>query len=289
NVSVRPAGSTVLGTKIEIKNLNSFRAVERALGFEIERQTDALSSGGALIQETRLWDEQREETRSMRSKESAHDYRYFPDPDLLPLAIAEDRIAQLRATLPELPAARKARFMRAYGLSSYDAELLTARKDIADYFETAVKVHTHPKALSNWIVGDLFRALKERKLDEQLYIAQWPVPSAHLAQLVQMIDDGQISGKIAKTVFDAMLDSNKAPREIVVEQCLEQVSDMASIEAVIDQVLAVNPQQIAQYQAGNEKVFGYFVGQIMKATQGKANPQKVNEVLRQKLIAPTRQ
>jgi aspartyl-tRNA(Asn)/glutamyl-tRNA(Gln) amidotransferase subunit B len=152
-----------------------------------------------------------------------------------------------------------------------------------------VKVHTHPKALSNWIVGDLFRALKERKLDEQLYIAQWPVPSAHLAQLVQMIDDGQISGKIAKTVFDAMLDSNKAPREIVVEQCLEQVSDMASIEAVIDQVLAVNPQQIAQYQAGNEKVFGYFVGQIMKATQGKANPQKVNEVLRQKLIAPTRQ
>ena len=289
NVSVRPAGSAVLGTKIEIKNLNSFRAVERALEFEIERQTDALSSGEALIQETRLWDEHREETRSMRSKESAHDYRYFPDPDLLPLAIGEDRVAQLRATLPELPAARKTRFMRAYGLSSYDAELLTARKDIADYFEAAVKVHTNPKALSNWIVGDLFRALKERKLDEQLYIAQWPVPSAHLAHLVQMIDAGQISGKIAKTVFDAMLDSNKPPREIVVEQSLEQVSDMASIEAATDQVLAASPKQMAQYQAGNEKVFGYFVGQIMKATQGKANPQKVNEVLQQKLKRPGHQ
>jgi aspartyl-tRNA(Asn)/glutamyl-tRNA(Gln) amidotransferase subunit B len=289
NVSVRSKGSEVLGTKIEIKNLNSFRAVERAIEFEVERQSNALSSGNALIQETRLWDEHREETRSMRSKESAHDYRYFPDPDLLPLAIDDDWIAELRAALPELPAARKTRLMSAHGLSSYDAELLTGRKDVADYFETAVNVHTNPKALSNWIVGDLFRVLKERKLEEQLYISQWPVAAAHLAQLVQLIDDGQISGRIAKTVFDAMLDTNKTPQQIVADQGLEQVSDNASIEAAIDQALAASPKQIAQYQAGNEKVFGYFVGQIMKATQGKANPQKVNEILREKLKTAARQ
>ena len=289
NVSLRLASSENLGTKIEIKNLNSFRAVEKALEFEIERQTDALSSGAALIQETRLWDEHRGETRSMRSKESAHDYRYFPDPDLPPLAIAEDWIAKVRAALPELPAARKARLMSQHGLLSYDAELLTARKDVADYFEEAVTHQAHPKALSNWIVGDLFRVLKERKLDEQLYISKWPLAAAHLARLVQMIDDGQISGKIAKTVFEAMLDSNKPPQQIVVEQGLEQVSDTASIEAAIEAVLVANPKQVAQYQTGNEKVFGYFVGQIMKATQGKANPQKVNEMLRDKLKAGARQ
>jgi len=283
NVSVRPEGTETLGTKIEIKNLNSFRAVESALEFEIARQIETLSDGGKLVQETRLWDEHREETRSMRSKESAHDYRYFPDPDLLPLVIDDAWIAQIRAALPELPNARKARFVNEYGLSAYDAELLTGRKDVADYFEEAVKDHANPKALSNWIVGDLFRVLKERKLDEQLYLACWPLAASNLAQMVQMIDQGKISGKIAKTVFEAMLDSNKGPQQIVSEKGLEQLSDLGSIEAAIDQVLAANPKQIAQYQSGNDKVFGFFVGQIMKATQGKANPQKVNEILREKL------
>jgi aspartyl-tRNA(Asn)/glutamyl-tRNA(Gln) amidotransferase subunit B len=285
NVSLRPQGSDTLGTKIEIKNVNSFRAVERALAFEIERQSDTLSSGGTLAQETRLWDEQREETRSMRSKESAHDYRYFPDPDLRPVTITENWIAEIAAALPELPAARKARFITEYKLPVYDAELLTSRKDIADYFEDAVKIHDNPKALSNWIAGDLFRELKERRLDEQLYIASWPVHAERLAELVKLIDKGRISGKIAKTVFDALLESDQTPEQIVSEKGLEQVSDMASINAAIDQVLAANMKQVEQFRSGNEKVFGFLVGQIMKATQGKANPQKVNELLREKLKA----
>jgi aspartyl-tRNA(Asn)/glutamyl-tRNA(Gln) amidotransferase subunit B len=283
NISVRPQGSERLGTKVEIKNLNSFRAVDHALGFEIERQIETLSRGGKVVQETRLWDEQREETRSMRSKESAHDYRYFPDPDLLPLTVDDNWIAEIIATLPELAAARKQRYMSDYGLPAYDAELLTSRKDVADYFEDAVKIHANPKALSNWIVGDLFRELKERRLDEQLYITKWPVEPERLAQMVQLIDRGKISGKIAKTVFEAMLDSDQLPQQIVNEKGLEQVSDLSSIETAIDQVLAANVKQVEQYRSGNEKVFGFIVGQIMKATHGKANPQKVNEVLRAKL------
>ena len=283
NVSVRPEGSEALGTKIEIKNLNSFKAIKNAIDFEIERQVDALSEGGKLFQETRLWDENREETRSMRSKESAHDYRYFPDPDLLPLVIDEEWIAEVRATLPELPSTRKQRFTTEYALSPYDAELLTSRKDIADYFEVAVKIQANPKALSNWIVGDLFRVLKERKLDDQLYITTWPIRAEYLAELVQLIDTGNINGKIAKTVFKASLDSDKSPRQIVSERGLEQVSDEGSIEIAIEQILAANSKQVEQFQSGNEKVFGFLVGQIMKATQGKANPQKVNEILREKL------
>lgn len=283
NVSVRPQGSKTLGTKIEIKNLNSFRAVESALEYEIERQIETLSSGGQLVQETRLWDEHREETRAMRSKESAHDYRYFPDPDLLPLEIDEHWIAEIRAALPELPASRRARFTAEYALTAYDAELLTSRKDVADYFEAAVRIHANPKALSNWIVGDLFRELKARRLDEQLSITSWPVTAERLAQLVQMIDQGKISGRIAKSVFEAMLDSDQSPGHIVSEKGLEQVSDISSIEASIDKVLAENPKQVAQFRSGNEKVFGFLIGQIMKATQGKANPQKVNEILRDKL------
>ena len=283
NISVRPVGSDILGTKIEIKNLNSFKAVEKAIEFEIERQTNTLAEGGNLIQETRLWDENREETRPMRSKESAHDYRYFPDPDLLPLIIDDPWIAEIRAALPELAAARKARFMSEYGLPAYDAELLTNRRDIADYFESAVSTDVNAKALGNWIVGDLFRALKDRKLDEQLCISNWPVAAQHLAEMVLLIDRGKISGRIAKTVFEAMLDSGKSPAEIVRDKGLEQVSDTGSIEVAVDQVIASNSKQVAQYQSGNEKVFGFLVGQIMKATQGKANPQRVNEILRAKL------
>jgi aspartyl-tRNA(Asn)/glutamyl-tRNA(Gln) amidotransferase subunit B len=285
NVSVRPEGSAALGTKIEIKNLNSFKAVEKALLYETRRQSDTLAEGGSLIQETRLWDENREETRSMRSKESAHDYRYFPDPDLPPIIVDDDWIARIRATLPELPNQRRARFMADYHLPGYDAELLTSRKDVANYFEAALAVHPNAKALSHWIVGDLFRVLKERKLDEPFTIQRWPVQPAQLAELIRLIDHGKISGKIAKSVFDTLLDSTRSPQEIVDEKGLEQVSDTASINGAIDEVLASHAKQVADYRGGNEKVFGFLVGQVMKSTRGKANPQIVNEILRQKLAA----
>jgi aspartyl-tRNA(Asn)/glutamyl-tRNA(Gln) amidotransferase subunit B len=283
NISVRLAGASELGTKVEIKNLNSFKAVEKALASEIERQIDTLSEGGGLVQETRLWDADRQVTRSMRSKEFAHDYRYFPDPDLLPLEIDEKWIAEIRAALPELPHARERRFIAEYGLPPYDAELLTSRKDVADYFEAAVKIHSNPKAISNWVMGDLFRVIKEKKLDEALSIAAWPVSAEHLAAMVKMIDEGKISGKIAKGLFTEMLATGASPESIVREKGLEQVSDAGSIESAIDRILAGNSKLVSDYRAGNEKVFGFFVGQVMKATQGKASPQIVNEILRKKL------
>jgi aspartyl-tRNA(Asn)/glutamyl-tRNA(Gln) amidotransferase subunit B len=285
NVSVRPHGSDTLGTKVEIKNLNSFKAVEKAILYEIQRQSDALAEGGKLVQETRLWDDNREVTRSMRSKESAHDYRYFPDPDLLPIVINDDWLARIKASLPEFPDLRRARFMSDYKLPAYDAELLTGRKDIADYFESALAMHENAKALSNWIVGDLFRVLKERKLDEQLTIGAWPIQPAQLAELVKLIDQGKISGKIAKSVFDALLDSPRSPQEIVAEKGLLQITDTRSIEGSIDAVLAAHAKQVADYRGGNEKIFGYLVGQVMKATHGKANPQMVNELLKRRLAA----
>jgi aspartyl-tRNA(Asn)/glutamyl-tRNA(Gln) amidotransferase subunit B len=272
-----------LGTKVEIKNLNSFKALEKALEHEFERQSEALEDGGILIQETRLWDEARAITRAMRSKESAHDYRYFPDPDLPPILIDAGWIEQIRAGLPELPDRRRARFMSEYKLPAYDADLLTARQDIADYFETALALYPNPKVLSNWIVGDLFRILKERRLDEQLVIERWPLKPAQLASLVQLIDGGKISGKIAKSLFEALLDSERSPEQVVEEQGLEQVSDSASIDAAIVEVLAANARQVEDYRRGNQKVFGFFVGQVMKATRGKANPKMVNEILHRKL------
>lgn len=283
NVSVRPQGTSTLGTKVELKNLNSFKAVEKAIEFEICRHTETLSDGGTLIQETRLWDPDREETRSMRTKEFAHDYRYFPDPDLLPVVIDEEWIGKIGASLPELPDARKARFMSQCDIPAYDAELLTSRKDIADYFETALMTHRNPKAIANWITGNLFRFLKELKLDEKLYITDWPVQPDNLAAMVALIDQGKISGKIAKTVFEAMVDSGRSPQEIIAKKGLEQVSDPTSIEKIIDEVLVAYPKQVADYHAGNQKIFGFLVGQIMKASQGKANPQKANEILRRKL------
>ena len=285
NISVRPSGAAALGVKVEIKNLNSFKAVEKALDYEIQRQSRVLAEAGSIMQETRLWDADREVTRAMRSKESAHDYRYFPDPDLLPLVIEESWIEQIRAELPELPDARRERFISDYSLPAYDAELLTSRRDVADYFETAVKIHPSAKALSNWIIGDLFRVIKEQRLDEKLRITDWPVAPQHLAEMVRMIDQGKISGKIAKTVFEAMLERGEAPAKIVADKGLEQVSDAGSIESAIEQVLGAHAKQVAEYRSGNEKVFGFLVGQIMKATQGKANPQTVNEVLRSKLGA----
>jgi aspartyl-tRNA(Asn)/glutamyl-tRNA(Gln) amidotransferase subunit B len=286
NVSVRPQGMETLGTKVEIKNLNSFKAVEKAIQYEIQRQSEVLMEGGKLTQETRLWDENREVTRSMRTKESAHDYRYFPDPDLLPIVIDEEWIAEIKSTLPELPEQRRARFMSEYNLPAYDAELLTNRKDIADYFESCLAIHKNPKALSNWIVGDLFRVLKERKLDEQLTISAWPIQAPQLAELVGLIDGGKISGKIAKVIFDALLDSARSPQAIVAERGLEQVSDTGSIESSIDEVLAAHAKQVSEFRNGNEKIFGYLMGQVMKATRGKANPQLVNDVLKSKLAIP---
>jgi aspartyl-tRNA(Asn)/glutamyl-tRNA(Gln) amidotransferase subunit B len=283
NISVRLPGTKALGTKVEIKNLNSFKGIEKALQYETERQIETLSEGGTLVQETRLWDENHEQTRSMRSKESAYDYRYFPEPDLLPLNLDEKWIQQIRTALPELPDVRRMRFMSQYGLPAYDAELLTSRRDVASYFEAAISTYPNAKGISNWIIGDLFRLIKERKLDEQLRIDDWPVQATHLAQLVQLIDQGTISGKIAKIVFDAVIDTNQSPQTIIKQKGLEQVSDVASIETLIDQVLASYPKQIADYRSGNEKIFGFLVGQVMKLSRGRANPQKVNEILKAKL------
>ncbi len=285
NVSIRPRGSTELGTKVEIKNMNSFRAVERAVEHEIARQTEVLEDGGSLVQETRLWDPDRSETRSMRSKESAHDYRYFPEPDLLPLSVDDAWVERVRAELPELPDERRQRFESELGLSAYDAEVLTMRRDLADYFESAVAVHANAKAVGNWVMGDVLRVVNERKLDAHLVIEAWPVAAEALAELVRLIDDGTISGKIAKQVFTAMVDSGKGAAEIVREEGLEQISDDGPVVAAVEAVLARDADKVAEFRAGKEKMFGYFVGQVMKATQGKANPQRVNEILREKLAS----
>jgi len=285
NVSVRPAGSETLGTRAEIKNMNSFRSVERAIEHEIVRQIELVSSGGTVVQETRLWDADRDLTRSMRSKEFAHDYRYFPDPDLPPLVVDERWTEAVRRNLPELPAARRARFEKELGLPAYDAEVLTARRDVADYYEAALANHRNPKALANWVMESILRIVRERKLDERLRITRWPVAPGDLAELVALIDEATISGKIAKAVFDEMVATGKPPRTIVAERGLVQVTDGAAIGAAIDRVLGANPDKVAEYRAGKEKLFGFFVGQVMKATEGKANPQQVNELLKERLGA----
>jgi aspartyl-tRNA(Asn)/glutamyl-tRNA(Gln) amidotransferase subunit B len=283
NVSIRPRGSTALGTKVEIKNMNSFRAVEKAIDYEIGRQAKVLGDGGSLVQETRLWDPDREMTRPMRTKEFADDYRYFPDPDLPPLVVADAWIAEIRDQLPELPDARCARFVREYGLPAYDADVLTTRKDVADYYEAAVGIHPNPKAISNWVMGDVLRVVKERRLDDALVIRNWPIPPAHIANLVRLIDAGQISGKIAKSVFEDMLESGADPAQVVAAKGLVQMRDDGPILAAIDTVLGANADKVAEYRSGKEKLFGFFVGQVMKETQGQANPQKLNALLKQRL------
>ena len=284
NVSVRPRGATQFGTKVEIKNMNSFRAVERAIDYELKRQADVLNEGGRLLQETRLWDPDREVTRPMRSKEFADDYRYFPDPDLLPLLVSDEWIDAVRRSLPELPDARRLRFVRDYGLPDYDADVLTMRKDVADYFEAAVRSYArNPKAISNWVMGDVLRIIKERKLDNALVIHDWPLPPERLAALVELLDAGEISSKIAKAVFEEMVNTGKTPVQIVAEQGLTQISDETAILTAVDAVIAANAAKVAEYRSGKEKLFGFFVGQAMKATQGKANPQKLNELLKARL------
>ena len=283
NISVRPAGSTTLGSRAEVKNMNSFRAVERALEHEIARQIELVSGGGQVVQETRLWDAEREQTRSMRSKEFAHDYRYFPEPDLPPLVVGEDWVEDVRRRLPELPAPRRARFERDLGLPAYDAEVLTARRDVADYYEAALARHRNPKAISNWVMESVLRIVREQKLDERLRITAWPVAPENLAALVALIDAGTISGKIAKTVFEEMVASGKPPAAIVAARGLVQVTDRAAIDGAVERVLAAHPDKVAAYREGKDKLFGFFVGQVMKATDGKANPKQVNELLQKRL------
>jgi aspartyl-tRNA(Asn)/glutamyl-tRNA(Gln) amidotransferase subunit B len=283
NISIRPTGSDRLGTRAEIKNMNSFRAVERALEHEIARQIEVVSGGGTVVQETRLWDADREVTRSMRSKEFAHDYRYFPEPDLPPLSVSPDWVEEVHRGLPELPADRRARFERDIGLPPYDAEVLTARRDVADYFEAAFARLRNAKALSNWVMESVLRIVREKKLDEQLRISDWPVTPESLAELVELIENATISGKIAKTVFEEMVASGKPPRAIVADRGLVQVTDEGAISAAVDRVLAAHADKVSEYRAGKEKLFGFFVGQVMKATEGKGNPKQVNEILRARL------
>jgi aspartyl-tRNA(Asn)/glutamyl-tRNA(Gln) amidotransferase subunit B len=283
NVSVRAAGSERLGTRAEIKNMNSFRSVEHAIEYEIARQIEIVSGGASVVQETRLWDADREVTRAMRSKEYAHDYRYFPDPDLPPLVVDEAWIAEVRSALPELPAPRRARFEKELGLSPYDAEVLTARRDVADYYEAALSRHRNPKAIANWVMESILRLVREQKLDERLRITRWPVEPADLADLVARIDDATISGKIAKTVFEDMVATGKPPGAIIAERGLVQMTDTGEIASAVDRVLAANAEKVAEYRAGKDKLFGFFVGQVMKATEGKANPKQVNDLLRARL------
>jgi len=279
NVSIRPMGQAEFGTRAEIKNLNSFRYVERAINHEVERQKEILQGGGSVVQETRLYDPSRDETRAMRSKEEANDYRYFPDPDLLPVSISEEDIEQARSRLPELPWARRARFAAEYGLSDYDAGVLTASRNMADYYEEVAGATGNAKLSANWIMGELSGALNKSGLD----ISHCPVSCADLAVLLARIGDDTISGKIAKDVFEAMWAGEGSADEVIAAKGLRQITDAGAIESVVDQVIADNPGQLEQYRGGKPKLFGYFVGQVMKATQGKANPAQVNELLRAKL------
>ncbi|SFK26780.1 Asp-tRNA(Asn)/Glu-tRNA(Gln) amidotransferase subunit GatB [Methylophaga sulfidovorans] len=282
NVSIRPKGQEKFGTRAELKNINSFRNVERAINYEIERQIDVLESGGEVIQETRLYDADKNETRAMRSKEEANDYRYFPDPDLLPLIIEEETIDEIRATLPELPNEKRDRFVNELGLSLYDASVLTSSRELATYFESLLKATggKDPKQCANWVIGDVSGALNKANLD----ISESPVSAEQLASVLNRISDNTISGKIAKTVFEALwAGEGKDADEIIESKGLKQVTDTGAIEAMVDEVLANNPDQVQQYRDGKEQLIGFFVGQIMKASKGKANPAQVNELLKKKL------
>jgi aspartyl-tRNA(Asn)/glutamyl-tRNA(Gln) amidotransferase subunit B len=283
NVSVRPRGEQKFGTRAEIKNLNSFRFVERAINYEVERQIELLESGGKVVQETRLYDPDKGETRPMRSKEEANDYRYFPDPDLLPVELDAAFIESVRATLPELPDQKAARFGSQYGLSAYDAGVLTASREVAAYYEEVVgAAPADPKLAANWVMGDLAAALNK----ENLEITGGKLPAARLAGLLARITDQTISGKIAKEVFEAMWSQGASADTVIESQGLRQITDASAILRAIDEVMAKNPAQLAEYRAGKDKLFGFFIGQVMKATGGKANPAQLNELLRQKLTQP---
>ena len=279
NVSIRPWGQKVFGTRAELKNINSFRFIKQAIDYEVERQAEILDEGGRVIQETRLFDATTGMTRSMRGKEEAHDYRYFPDPDLVPLVVSREWVEEVRRTLPELPEAKLERFIREYGIPRYDAEVLSAERVLADYYDECARLHGNGKACSNWVMGEVTRALNETGLA----IGEAPVTPAMLAGMLGRIDDGTISGKIAKTVFEEMWKSGKDADVVIAEKGLKQVTDTGAIEKIIDEVIAANLAQVEEYRGGKEKVFGFFVGQVMKASRGKANPAAVNELLKKKL------
>ena len=280
NVSIRPMGQTELGTRAELKNINSFKFLERAINLEVERQQDILEEGGSVVQETRLYDAVKHETRSMRSKEEANDYRYFPDPDLLPVEISDELLDSIKADLPELPVQKKARFVTDLGLNEYDADVLTSQKSLADYFETMLDGNEkNAKLCANWVMGELSASLNKNQLD----IENSPISANDLSQLIARIGDDTISGKIAKDVFKAMWDGEGSADEIIKSKGLKQVTDMGAIEAIIDEIIANNAPQVEQFKSGNEKILGFFVGQAMKASQGKANPKLLNQLLREKL------
>jgi aspartyl-tRNA(Asn)/glutamyl-tRNA(Gln) amidotransferase subunit B len=280
NVSVRPKGSAKLGTRAEIKNINSFRFVEKAILYETARQIELIESGGKVAQETRLYDPDKGETRSMRSKEEANDYRYFPDPDLLPLVLDEAFIEGVRTSLPELPDEKAARFSSQYGLSAYDAGVLTASRELAAYYEEVVRaVPREPKLAANWVMGELAAALNKESLD----VGSGKMPAGRLANLLTRIADQTISGKLAKEVFETMWAGGESADAIIESKGLKQITDTAAIERAIEEVMAKNPGQLADYRSGKDKLFGFFVGQVMKATQGRANPAQLNELLKRKL------
>ncbi len=279
NVSVRPRGAEKFGAKAEVKNLNSFRFLKMALDYEIARQVAVIESGGAIAQETRLYNPDTGETSGMRSKEHAHDYRYFPEPDLLPLRIGEAWLERIRSEMPELPAQRRERFVGTYGLREYDAEVLTQTRDLSDYFERAAKASGDPRTAANWVMGDLAGALKA----EDKEISESPVSAEQLGELLSLIANGELSGKLGKDVFAKMFATGEAARAIVEREGLRQISDTAAIERIVEEVVAANPKQVEQYRAGKAAVLGFLVGQVMKASRGQANPQAVNELLKRKL------
>jgi aspartyl-tRNA(Asn)/glutamyl-tRNA(Gln) amidotransferase subunit B len=280
NISLRPRGSAEYGTKVEIKNMNSFRNVQHALEYEIKRQARALEAGERIVQETRLWDPDKATTVSMRSKEFAHDYRYFPEPDLPPLKVESQWTEALRSALPELPAARRRRFMETYALTAYDADLLTQGRGLADYFEEAARAYGKPKIVANWVLNELLRELAG---DDDRAVAACPIPPAHLVGMLRLIDDGTISGKIAKDVFEKMYRSGETAEAIVGREGLTQVADEGELAKVVDQVLAAHTKVVEDYKAGKKAALGFLVGQVMKATRGKGNPAVVNRLLAEKL------
>lgn len=279
NVSIMPVGAKEFGTRAEIKNLNSFRALERAINYEVERQKEILEDGGHVVQETRTWDEANGVTLSMRSKEEAHDYRYFPEPDLVPIELDDAWIARVRATLPELPAERQARLMEQYGLSEYDASKIVSTKAMAEYFDEAVKSAKDGKGVANWLLGDVSAYLN----NEGITIAEFSVSPDNLAELTNLLKDNVINSKAGKKVFSEMVKDNKSAKALVKELGLEQVSDTGAIEALVDEVLAANPQSVADFKAGKEKAIGFLTGQVMKKSRGKANPPMVQAMLREKM------
>ena len=279
NISIRPVGSEELGVKAEIKNMNSFRFIEKAIDYEIKRQIKVLNEGGKITQETRLWDSERGVTESMRSKEGSHDYRYFPDPDLMPIEFAPEWVEEIKANIGELPADKKERFINEFQLPEHDAEMLTAEKATADWFEEALKLGGESKAVSNWIMGDFSKLLNE----ENKAIEDSLVKPGHLAEMLTLIDKGTISGKIAKTVFEEMYRTGKDAGTVVKEKGLVQVSDESELEKIVDDIISSSPGEVERFKGGDAKLMGFFVGQAMKATKGKANPKVVNELLRKKL------